>query len=134
MVGVAENLASGAGVLGVFVVIGVLGVLLQLIKLANASMIKARTAAIFAIAVHQLSIIFAVFLRLTGALLMASGRTSGEVNIVPLSERILTFGRGDGESYGVVTVFGIGVSRVLLGAVNGAIVIEVPGPTGYITC
>ena len=73
------------------------------------------------------------FSRLTGALL-ASGVASGEVNIVPFSERILTFGCGDGESHGVVTVFGIGMSRVLLGAVDGAIVIEVPGPGGYITC
>ena len=134
--GVAENLASGAGLL------------LQLIKLANASVIKARTAIILVIVVRQCLNSFItqnskgrftnrpyITLRLTGALLAsASGMASGEVNIVPFSERILTFGCGDGESHGVVTVLGIGVSRVLLGAVDGAIVIKVPGPGGYVAC
>ena len=59
---------------------------------------------------------------------------SSEVNIVPFSEGILTFRRSDGESHGVVTVSTIDVSWVLLGAVNNAVVIEVPGPTGYIAC
>ena len=51
VVGVAENLASGAGVPEV---LGALGVLLQPVKAANASVIKAKTVTIFAIAVHQL--------------------------------------------------------------------------------
>jgi hypothetical protein len=74
------------------------------------------------------------FLRLTGAVLASSGRASGDVNIVLFRDCILAFGCGDGESHGIVTVSGIGMSGVLLGAVNRAIAVEVPGPSGYIAC
>jgi len=126
VVGVAENLVSGAGVLGV---------LLQLSKLANASVIKAIAITIFTIAVCQLFILYLGFQRRTGArLTLASGVASRDVNIVPFGQCIPTLGRGDGESHSVVAVFAIDMAWILLGAIDAAIVVEVPGPGGYITC
>ena len=65
---------------------------------------------------------------------MASGGTSSEVNVVKFSECILTFRCGSGKCHGMVAVFAIGVRRVLLGAIDGAIAVEIPGPGGYIAC
>lgn len=74
------------------------------------------------------------FWRLTGALLASSGGASGEVDIVPFSEGIRTFRRGDGKGHAVLAVSAIFMRRVLLGAVDGAVTVEIPGPSGYITC
>lgn len=72
--------------------------------------------------------------RLTGALLMASGGASSEVNVVKFSDRIPTFGRGDGKGHGIAAVSAIGVTWVLYGAVDGAVTVKVPGPGGNIAC
>ena len=65
---------------------------------------------------------------------MASGGTSSEVNVVKFSDRILTFRCGNGKGHSVIAVSTIGVRRVLLGAIDGVIVVEVPGPGGYTAC
>ena len=67
-------------------------------------------------------------------LLSASGVASGDSDIVLFSQLILTTWCGDSEGNCVVAVAGIDVGWVLNGAVDDAIVVEVPGPSGYLAC
>ena len=57
---------------------------------------------------------------------------SGDVNIVPFGESILTFRRSDGKSHGVVAVSGIGVNGILLCAcLNAKYKLEILPDAGH---
>lgn len=59
---------------------------------------------------------------------------SGDADIVVFGQRVLAGGCGYSEANRIEAISIVNVSRVLFGAIDDTIVVEVPRPSVYIAC